>query len=278
MPVREPPSPRPAPFSTYTTPEFWDDPHVSAQMLTLHLDPDAEAASRPHAFVDRSVSWLVDVLGLQAGHRVLDLGCGPGVYAHRLARRGVSVLGLDASHRSVEHARAVARCEGLPAAFRVANYLVDDLGSGYDAALFVYEDFCALSPEQRGGLLRRTRDALRPGGAFVMDVTAAPRFVLEQPGERHEPDLDDGFWAQPPYEGTHETWTYPELRLVLDRYTITKDGRTRQFWNWLHCLTVAEVSDELVAAGFAAPDVHGDVTGAPFEPTSPVFAVVTHRV
>ena len=133
--MREPSSPRPAPFSAYTTPEFWDDPHVSAQMLALHLDPDA-------------------------------------------------------SHRSVEHARAVADAEGRPAEFRVANYLVDDLGREHDAALLLYEDFCALSPAQRGGLLRRTREALRPGGAFVMDVTAAPRFATEHLGERHERDLD----------------------------------------------------------------------------------------
>lgn len=134
--MREPSSPRPAPFSAYTTPEFWDDPHVSAQMLALHLDPDASAASRPHAFVDRSVAWLVDELRLRAGDRVLDLGR--------------------------EH----------------------------DAALLLYEDFCALSPAQRGGLLRCTREALRPGGAFVMDVTAAPRFATEHLGERHERDLD----------------------------------------------------------------------------------------
>lgn len=275
--MREPSSPRPAPFSAYTTPEFWDDPHVSAQMLALHLDPEASAASRPHAFVDRSVAWLVDELGLRAGDRVLDLGCGPGVYAHRLARRGVRVLGLDASHRSVEHASAVADAEGLPAEFRVANYLVDDLGREHDAAILLYEDFCALSPAQRGGLLRRTREALRAGGAFVIDVTAAPRFATEHPGERHEHDLDGGFWARPPYEGTHETWTYPELRLVLDRYTITKDGRTRQFWNWLHCLTRDEVTAELVAAGLHPTHVVGDLTGAPYDPMSPVLAVVARR-
>ncbi|GEA84195.1 hypothetical protein GCM10009774_07020 [Cellulomonas gelida] len=86
--------------------------------------------------------------------------------------------------------RLVADAEGLPAELRVANYLVDDLGREHDAALLLYEDFCALSPAQRGGLLRRTREALRPGGAFVMDVTAAPRFATEHPGARHERDLD----------------------------------------------------------------------------------------
>lgn len=276
---------RPAPFSTFTTPAFWDDPHISARMLALHLDPEAAAASRPHAFVDRSVGWIVDVLALVPGDRVLDLGCGPGLYAHRLARRGMRVHGVDVSRRSIAHARGVAEAEQLDATFRRADYLTDDLAAGssagpgdrFDAALLVYEDYCALSPEQRGGLLRRTARALRPGGALVLDVTAAPRFDREQPGTVRAHDLMDGFWAPPPYEGTHERWTYPELRLVLDRYTIRTGAGERQFWNWLHCLTPDELAAELREAGFGRPDVVGDVAGAPYDAASPTFAAVSRR-
>lgn len=272
-----PTAPRPEPFSAYTTPAFWDDPHVSAGMLALHLDPDAELASRRHDVVDRSVDWLVGHLGLTTGARVLDLGCGPGLYAHRLARRGVGVTGIDVSRRSIAHARAIASAEGLPAEFRRASYLEADLGSGYDAALLVYEDFCALSPAQRAGLLRAAARALVPDGAFVMDVTAAARFASQQPFEEQGHDLDGGFWAPSPYEGLHERWTYPDLRLVLDRYTIDDGASVRQFWNWTHCLTPAEVTTELARAGFARPELFGDLTGAPFDPDGRTFAVVAQR-
>lgn len=273
----QPPGPRPAPFSAFTTPEFWDDPHISARMLALHLDPDAEPASRPHAFVDRSVGWIVEVLDLSPGDRVLDLGCGPGLYACRLARRGIRVHGVDVSRRSVAHARSVAEAEGLDATFERADYLRTDLGQGYDAALLVYEDLCALSPGQRAVLLRATAGALRPGGALVLDVTAAPRFAREHPGSVTAPDLMDGFWAPAPYEGTHDRWTYPELRLVLDRYTIRTGAGERQFWNWLHCLEPAEVTAELTAAGLGVPELYGDVAGAPYDPASSTFAVVSRR-
>lgn len=89
-------------------------------MLQHHLTPDDDLASRTHAFIDASVAWLRERLGLGAGSRVLDLGCGPGLYAHRLARAGVEVLGIDVSRRSLEHARTVAEREGLPARFRRA--------------------------------------------------------------------------------------------------------------------------------------------------------------
>src|SRR5438132_7335064 len=68
---------------------------------------------------EQEVGFLVDVLGLEAGHRVLDVGCGPGRHAPALARRGNEVVGVDVSPRFVELARAGgppdAPVEGLDA-------------------------------------------------------------------------------------------------------------------------------------------------------------------
>ena len=60
---------------------------------------------------------------------------------------------------------------------------------------------------------------------------------------------------------------------MLDRYVVEKGGTTREFWNWMHCLTVDEVRAELEASGLAVVEVTGDVAGAPFDPESPTFAV-----
>ena len=265
---------RPEPFSEYTTPEFWDDEHISAQMLRFHLDPIAEPASRAHGFIDSSVEWLMPTLGLEPGSRLLDLGCGPGLYANRIAARGVEVLGIDISRRSLDFARGVARDCSLPSVFLRGNYLSAELGSGHDAAILIYEDYCALSPGQRALLLSRVRGALRPGGRFAFDVTAAPRFTRCREAVVREPNLMDGFWAQAPYVGTHETWTYPSLHLVLDRYLIETATSTRCFWNWMHCLRSQEVAAELAAGGFEEPTFFGDVAGACFDPSASTFAVV----
>jgi len=78
---------RPAPFAPGES-LFWDDPHISKQMLEAHLNPNIDAASRKPETIERSVNWLTQILDLKPGASILDLGCGPGLYASRFAQAG----------------------------------------------------------------------------------------------------------------------------------------------------------------------------------------------
>ena len=60
--------------------------------------------TKPHsAYYERPAT--LSLLGDVAGKRVLDAGCGPGVYAEELVARGAEVVGFDASGRMVELAK-----------------------------------------------------------------------------------------------------------------------------------------------------------------------------
>ena len=56
-----------------------------------------------NAYYDRPA--VLSLLPAVEGHRVLDAGCGPGVYAEWLAGRGAEVVGVDVCPRMVELAR-----------------------------------------------------------------------------------------------------------------------------------------------------------------------------
>ena len=53
----------------------------------------------------QEVDHVVAALALEPGSRVLDVGCGPGRHAHELARRGITVHGVDISQPFVDIAR-----------------------------------------------------------------------------------------------------------------------------------------------------------------------------
>lgn len=199
---------KPVPFSP-GEPLFWDDPHISAQMLGFHLNPDIDAASRRPETIAGSIKWLIEMLALKAGDSVLDLGCGPGLYASRFARAGLQVTGVDYSHRSIEYATRYANENNLNITYRYQNYLELKDDNQYDAALLIYGDFCPLSSEQRATLLHNIYRALKPGGKFVLDVTT--REYRRKHGNKNRwYAAESGFWKPDPHLVLEEGFDYSE--------------------------------------------------------------------
>ncbi|MBW3613220.1 MAG: methyltransferase domain-containing protein [Chloroflexi bacterium] len=268
---------RPAPFATMTIRELWADPHISEQLLRYHLDDAADGASRPDEFAERSVRWITRTFDLGPGSAVLDLGCGPGQYTNRLARTGAAVTGVDFSPRSIEHARAMAQRDGLEVTHHVADYLEWESSDRFDLALMIYGDYGAMSPEQRGRLLARLADLLEPGGVFLFDAASVAAIAEIEETSAYAPRMMNGFWSAEPYFGFLNTFVYPDARVSLDRYEIVERDRSRTFWTWTQYFDVDSLRAELADAGFSLTDVHGDVTGAPFDPAGEEFAVVARR-
>lgn len=243
---------------------FWDDPYISAQLLKAHLDPGHDRASRRPETVQRSVDWLVAALGLRAGDAVLDLGCGPGLYAARLARHGMRVTGVDYSRRSIDYAIEQAAAQRLDIAYRCQNYLTLDDEGLYDAALLIYGDFCPLAPEQRRALLANVRRALRPGGHFVLDVTT--RIHRQRHGSRNRwYAAAQGFWRAGPHLVLEEGFDYPEQAIFLDQVVVIEpNDHIALYRMWFQDFSRETITRELAQAGFAIAGIWGDLLGTPF--------------
>jgi 2-polyprenyl-3-methyl-5-hydroxy-6-metoxy-1,4-benzoquinol methylase len=84
---------------------LWNDEHISKGMLEAHLNPDIDAASRKHEFISESVKWISSLCSKKESRKLLDLGCGPGIYAEKFNDMGFEITGIDFSKRSVEFAK-----------------------------------------------------------------------------------------------------------------------------------------------------------------------------
>ena len=104
---------RPKPFQFYTTSDLWTDEHTSKQMLSFHLNEAIDVSSRKAEFINRSVEWITTEFNIGKNFRIADFGCGPGLYAARLAKRGADVTGIDFSERSIRYAKETASTQGL---------------------------------------------------------------------------------------------------------------------------------------------------------------------
>lgn len=241
---------------------LWNDEHISQQMLLAHLDPEYEGASRNHAFIDRSAGWIAQTLPPADHPRLLDLGCGPGLYAERLSRAGYRVTGVDFSPRSIAYATERAQRQGDDIEYRAQDYLCLDEAGRYELALLIYCDYGALPPDARAGVMQRVHTALTPGGRFLLDVFTPEKFASFKEERHWQSRPKGGFWSEQPHLALQGNRKYPG-RVTLEQTLLLEEGRQRSFYIWNQYFTAGQLASEAEAAGFTVEALYDDVAGAP---------------
>ncbi len=124
----------------------------------------------PYDFWVRYVQELIDRYRLQV-KSVLDLACGTGNVAMRLAQMGYEVWGVDISAPMIAEAKRKAQEAGLDVYYEVQDAAQLQLPTQFDLVLSLFDSLnYILSPEKLQEAFRRVYAHLRSGGAFIFDV------------------------------------------------------------------------------------------------------------
>lgn len=242
---------------------FWDDEHISKGMLAAHLDTAGDGASRRLETIRKSVEWICSLCGYVEGKRLLDLGCGPGLYAELLCDKGFSVTGIDFSRRSIEYAQDHAVKTGREIDYRCRNYLDMDFDGEFDIAILVYYDYGVLSPRDREVLLAKVHRALKSGGIFILDALNRPH--LDSFRETQSISYEKaGFWSPEPHVVIQRNIIYAEMGNTLEQYLVMTGNGTERFNIWNQVYSKESFTAELCRQYFETKAVFDDICGSPF--------------
>ena len=269
---------RPEPFQFYTASDLWTDEHTSKKMLAFHLNEAIDVSSRNAKFINRSVEWIASEFNIGRDFKIADFGCGPGLYAASLAKRGASVTGIDFSQRSIDYAKEVAAREQLNINYVNQNYLEFETEDRFDLVLMIMCDFCALSPTQRKGILSKFHKILKPSGSLLLDVYSLSAFEQREEATTYEANQLNGFWSPNKYYGFLNTFKYDEEKVALDKYTIIELDYTRKVYNWLQYYAPEDLERKFIETSFSVKGFYSDVAGTPYDRKSSEFTVIANRV
>jgi SAM-dependent methyltransferase len=117
---------------------------------------------------EQEVEFLIQLLGLEPGQRVLDVGCGPGRHAVELARSGLQVTGVDISRRFLDIAAEHARAQGVGASFFQVDARQMPFDDEFDAVISICQGAFGLMGADDGLVLRRMMESTRVGARVVL--------------------------------------------------------------------------------------------------------------
>jgi SAM-dependent methyltransferase len=207
---------------------IWTDEHMSKSLLETQLDESTDAASRKPSNRMDIINWINSKI--KPNSKIIDLGCGPGLYAYELGKLGHNVLGIDFNKESINYAKQNKGVKDI-VEYRYGNYLQDKIDGKYNAAMIIYCDFPSFTLDEQKLLLNKIYNLLEDDGIFVFDVMGKEE-IKKQTEERSWYISNGGdFWSKEPYFLLEETKIFENKNTIERRYYLINqtDGKIKEY-------------------------------------------------
>lgn len=235
-------------------------------MATWHEDDEFWEALCPILLSEKAwndsvaeIDGMIELLEIEPGACVLDLGCGPGRHSLGLTRRGFKMTGVDRTRRYLDEACRRAEEEGLDIEFVQEDMRRFVRPEAFDAAINFFTAFGYFEdPENDRQVAENLCRSLKPGGKLIMDLMG--KEVLARIfQERHWEILENGAFLLQESK-LYNGWSWIESRWIF------LDGEKRREFTVSHRLySGAELSSLLRSCGFESVTLFGDLNGSPYD-------------
>ncbi|MGH7329840.1 MAG: methyltransferase domain-containing protein, partial [Polyangiaceae bacterium] len=131
--------------------------------------------------IGREASFIEESLGVESGSALLDLGCGTGLHAIELTKRGYNVVGFDLSLAMLAKAADEAQDRKQKLNFVQGDMREMAFDELFDGVYSWNTSFGFFDEEKNGQVVQRVHRALKKGGQFLLDVINRDYLIRQSP-------------------------------------------------------------------------------------------------
>lgn len=240
----------------------WGDRDFSARMLAEHLDDRHDLASRRRGTIAAHVQWLLRAFP-SGEQRVLDVGCGPGLYLERFAALGWTCVGLDVAPAAIEYARNQAAQTGAACEYILGDFRYTHVDGSFDLVLCLFGELSTVPLDDVQVVVGNMARSLAPNGRAVIELSthAGVRKKGERPLSWHS--ATGGLFSDDEHIVLREsTWIEAQAVSVERWWVIPTSSNAPHMLGsttWSH---QPRISDAVEAAGLVIENRYGDLSGA----------------
>jgi ubiquinone/menaquinone biosynthesis C-methylase UbiE len=204
------------------------------------------------------VQWIHEHICNNTPAKLLDIGCGPGLYIEQFAALDYNCCGIDFSPASIEYAKNHL---GDKARLVEGDVRSVDFGGDYDLAMMVFGEFNVFSPDECKKILKKTFEALAPGGKLLLEAHTfdAVERIGRAPNSWYKsgPGLL-GLFSDDPHICLTENHWLDKQQTALQQFHILNaaDGIVTSYRSTTKAWTEDQYRDLLTEADFANVAIH----------------------
>lgn len=219
---------------------------------------------------DHEVELIATLTEIDEGSRVLDVACGHGRIANRLAASGATVTGIDRSEFFLERARADALERGVDVHYELGDMRELSFPGEFDVVVSWFTAFGYHDDETCRDILQRMHDALEPGGRLILETINRDLGRLTMEDSPSVKEVDGEFMI--------DLGRYDPLdgRLYVRRFVTRNERPIREMHYFIRLFTFTELRDWLQAVGFEQVRAYGG-EGESYRLDSARLVVVAER-
>jgi SAM-dependent methyltransferase len=257
----------------------WHEPGFSERMLKEHLSQAHDAASRRFETIDRHVDWIHHHLLADHPTRILDLGCGPGLYASRLAQLGHECVGIDYSPASIAYAVEQAETRDLACRYVCQDIRTAKYGSGFGLVMLIYGEINVFRPADARHILDKAHQALAGSGLLLLEPHT---FATVQKMGQAKPfwySSSSGLFSEQAHLYLQEGFWDAGSRAATIRYLVVNaaDGQVSRYAQSLQAYSDQEYQTLLTESGLQCVEFYSSLTGQESEAGGDLFALVGRK-
>jgi SAM-dependent methyltransferase len=257
----------------------WNEPGFSRRMLGEHLSQEHDWASRRAVTIQKHVDWIHRKVLFGRPSRILDLGCGPGLYTSRLAMLGHACTGIDFSPASIEYARDYSQKGHLRCSYQLEDLRKADFGSGYDLAMFIYGEFNVFTLQDARRILQKAHQAIQPQGSLLLEFHTFE--VVRQMGLQAPSwySSDSGLFSDRPHLYLQENFWDEGRSVATMRYFIvdTQTSQVTRYASSMQAYTDKQYRELLEECGFQNIAFYSSLTGETDSAQTGLFAILAGK-
>ena len=219
----------PKPYEAWDS--LWTDPHIYDFFFKAHIDPDVDVVSRKEIDIDKTVEKINEMI--KPGSKILDLGCGVGHYAKKLAAKGHDVTGVDISKGLIDYAMKQRDEHNLAITYINEDILDVNFEAEFDLVITIYCNFGMFAPDKRTKLISIVKKALRPDGIFLFDAMDEAHINKMNLNPNWEVATQGGNYSPNPYVALMRTFHFLAEKAVLDQFVVMTENNDPKIYRHL---------------------------------------------